>query len=52
VVLEMIPSDLAERITSQLEIPTIGIGAGSECDGQILVSNDMLAFSTGLFRRS
>jgi 3-methyl-2-oxobutanoate hydroxymethyltransferase len=47
VVLEMIPSDLAERITAQLEIPTIGIGAGSECDGQILVSNDML----GLFDR-
>ena len=47
VVLEMIPSDLAGRITSQLEIPTIGIGAGPECDGQILVSNDML----GLFDR-
>jgi 3-methyl-2-oxobutanoate hydroxymethyltransferase len=47
VVLEMIPSDLAGRITSQLEIPTIGIGAGPDCDGQILVSNDML----GLFDR-
>jgi 3-methyl-2-oxobutanoate hydroxymethyltransferase len=47
VVLEMIPSDLARRITSQLEIPTIGIGAGPDCDGQILVSNDML----GLFDR-
>src|SRR4029453_11433941 len=47
VVLEMITSDLAERIPAQLEIPTIGIGAGSGCDGQILVSNDML----GLFDR-
>jgi 3-methyl-2-oxobutanoate hydroxymethyltransferase len=45
VVLEMIPADLAGRITSQLQIPTIGIGAGPDCDGQILVSNDML----GLF---
>jgi 3-methyl-2-oxobutanoate hydroxymethyltransferase len=47
VVLEMIPSDLAGRITSGLEIPTIGIGAGPDCDGQILVSHDML----GLFDR-
>jgi 3-methyl-2-oxobutanoate hydroxymethyltransferase len=45
VVLESIPSDVAARITSQLEIPTIGIGAGPECSGQILVSYDML----GLF---
>lgn len=47
VVLEMIPSALAARITAELEIPTIGIGAGPDCDGQILVSNDML----GLFDR-
>ena len=46
-VLEMIPADLARTITSQLDIPTIGIGAGPDCDGQILVSNDML----GLFDR-
>jgi 3-methyl-2-oxobutanoate hydroxymethyltransferase len=42
VVLEMIPSDLAGKITAHLDIPTIGIGAGPDCDGQILVSHDML----------
>ena len=47
IVLEMIPSDLASLITSRLEIPTIGIGAGPDCDGQVLVSHDML----GLFDR-
>ena len=47
VVLEMIPGDLAASITQQLDIPTIGIGAGPDCDGQILVSHDML----GLFDR-
>ena len=40
VVLEGIPADLAERITETLEIPTIGIGAGPRCDGQIQVYND------------
>jgi 3-methyl-2-oxobutanoate hydroxymethyltransferase len=40
VVLESIPSSLAEEITSELEIPTIGIGAGPHCDGQVLVSYD------------
>ncbi|MEK6691901.1 MAG: 3-methyl-2-oxobutanoate hydroxymethyltransferase, partial [Nitrospirota bacterium] len=47
VVLEAIPSDLAKRITSELKIPTIGIGAGPFCDGQILVLHDIL----GLFER-
>ncbi|MCA9488276.1 MAG: 3-methyl-2-oxobutanoate hydroxymethyltransferase [Myxococcales bacterium] len=42
VVLEGIPSDLAARITEQLHIPTIGIGAGVGCDGQVLVCNDLL----------
>jgi 3-methyl-2-oxobutanoate hydroxymethyltransferase len=41
-VLECIPDDLAREITSQLAIPTIGIGAGPHCDGQVLVSDDML----------
>ncbi|HVW83638.1 MAG TPA: 3-methyl-2-oxobutanoate hydroxymethyltransferase [Bryobacteraceae bacterium] len=45
IVLECIPADLARRVTSQLRIPTIGIGAGPHCDGQVLVSYDML----GLF---
>ncbi len=47
VVLESIPGDLARRITAELIIPTIGIGAGPDCDGQVLVSYD--AF--GLFDR-
>jgi 3-methyl-2-oxobutanoate hydroxymethyltransferase len=45
VVLEAIPDDVAEAVTSRLKIPTIGIGAGPHCDGQVLVSYDML----GLF---
>lgn len=47
IVLECMPMDLAARITSSLEIPTIGIGAGPGCDGQVLVCHDML----GLFER-
>jgi len=47
VVLESIPNDLARAITSQLDIPTIGIGAGPDCDGQVLVSHDMLGLTTG-----
>jgi 3-methyl-2-oxobutanoate hydroxymethyltransferase len=42
IVLEGIPRDLAARISKSLDIPTIGIGAGSECDGQVLVVNDLL----------
>jgi len=42
VVLEGIPGDLAERITNSLDIPTIGIGAGPKCDGQIQVYHDIL----------
>jgi 3-methyl-2-oxobutanoate hydroxymethyltransferase len=45
VVLEGIPQDLAGEITERLTIPTIGIGAGMQCDGQVLVIHDML----GLF---
>jgi 3-methyl-2-oxobutanoate hydroxymethyltransferase len=45
VVLEGMPLDLAQEITERLTIPTIGIGAGAHCDGQVLVAHDML----GLF---
>ena len=47
IVLECIPAKLAEIITQQLKIPTIGIGAGAACDGQVLVIHDLL----GLFTR-
>ena len=45
IVLEHIPSDLAGTITSKLAIPTIGIGAGNKCDGQVLVTADFLGLS-------
>jgi len=47
VVLECIPQEVAQKITQQLKIPTIGIGAGPYCDGQVLVIHDLL----GLFSR-
>ena len=47
VVLECIPSPLAARITQELAIPTIGIGAGPECDGQVLVLHDLLGLTPG-----
>ena len=46
-VLEAIPSSLGERITEELHIPTIGIGAGPDCSGQVLVLQDMLGISPG-----
>ncbi|MFP8875606.1 MAG: 3-methyl-2-oxobutanoate hydroxymethyltransferase [Myxococcota bacterium] len=45
VVLEGMPAELARAVTEQLEIPTIGIGAGVHCDGQVLVMHDMLGLS-------
>ena len=41
VVLEMVPADVAKRVTAELMVPTIGIGAGVDCDGQVLVWQDM-----------
>lgn len=51
VVLECIPSPLANEITAKLRIPTIGIGAGAGCDGQVLVTHDMLGFTSGYVPR-
>src|SRR5881409_855507 len=45
IVLESIPSDLSGRVTASVKIPTIGIGAGTQCDGQVLVSYDALGLS-------
>ena len=47
IVLECVPDKIAQIITSRLDIPTIGIGAGIDCDGQVLVTHDLL----GLFER-
>jgi len=47
IVLEGIPSDLANRITAAVDVPTIGIGAGPGCDGQVLVIHDMLGMLPG-----
>jgi 3-methyl-2-oxobutanoate hydroxymethyltransferase len=46
-VLECVPTELAARITKSLSIPTIGIGAGPDCDAQVLVINDLLGLTPG-----
>jgi 3-methyl-2-oxobutanoate hydroxymethyltransferase len=47
IVLEAVPAEVAKRITESVSVPTIGIGAGPHCDGQVLVTPDLL----GLFER-
>ncbi|MBR5104835.1 MAG: 3-methyl-2-oxobutanoate hydroxymethyltransferase [Alistipes sp.] len=51
IVLEKIPAALAARVSKELSIPTIGIGAGAACDGQVLVVHDMLGINKGFSPR-
>lgn len=51
VVLELVPAELAARVTEQLHIPTIGIGAGPHCDAQVLVWTDMAGMTAGRIPR-
>jgi len=46
IVLEKIPASLAKEVSESISIPTIGIGAGGDCDGQVLVMHDMLGINT------
>ena len=52
IVLECMPSELAREISESLRIPTIGIGAGPYCDGQVLVFHDMLGWGTARFTKT
>ena len=51
VVMEMVPGDVAAKVTSELAIPTIGIGAGVDCDGQVLVWQDAFGLRGGKMAR-
>ena len=51
IVLECIPRGIAKKITAQVAIPTIGIGAGADCDGQVLVLHDVLGITSGYVPR-
>jgi 3-methyl-2-oxobutanoate hydroxymethyltransferase len=51
IVLECIPRTIAKRITDAVSIPTIGIGAGADCDGQVLVLHDLLGITSGYMPR-
>lgn len=47
ILMECVPQDLAKQITESVSVPTIGIGAGPHCDGQVLVTHDMLGLTVG-----
>lgn len=47
VLMECVPQELAKRMTAELKVPTIGIGAGPDCDGQVLVTHDLLGLTVG-----
>jgi len=47
IVIEAVPREIAARITESVHVPTIGIGAGPECDGQVLVLSDLLGLTEG-----
>jgi 3-methyl-2-oxobutanoate hydroxymethyltransferase len=51
IVLECIPRDIAKKITGAVSVPTIGIGAGADCDGQVLVLHDLLGITSGYLPR-
>ena len=51
VVMEMVPGDLARQVTAELDIPTVGIGAGPDCDAQVLVWQDMAGLRRGKMQR-
>ncbi len=47
VLMECVPRELAKAMTEELTVPTIGIGAGPDCDGQVLVTHDLLGLTVG-----
>ncbi len=51
IVLECVPAAVARKITQTVRVPTIGIGAGPDCDGQVLVINDLLGITSGYVPR-
>jgi 3-methyl-2-oxobutanoate hydroxymethyltransferase len=51
-VIEKVPAEISQIITDRLAIPTIGIGSGSHCDGQVLVVNDILGITPFAFKHA
>mgnify|MGYP001818171408 CR=1 FL=1 len=52
IVLELVPAELAQKVTAELDVPTIGIGAGPHCDGQIQVFHDVVGLSEETFKHA